>query len=252
MYFTPAQLTQLQDGYGAVAGKYFDLLSRFQSFSSTHLASSEYALHGFLRRLGTLQRCIDNVYSLYAPDRSDIPSREACVDLAINLQSFIFNVFGCLDNLAWIWVTEKQLKTAKGKPLAGSLVGFRMDVVLSSYSTEFRAYLDQLNDWFEYLENYRHALAHRIPIYVPPFVVNPANESLYNNLENQKNEAAKSRDFQKYDRLDAEQEKLGKFDPVMTHSFNEAARPVVFHIQMLADWNTVVEIAERFLKQPDW
>jgi len=33
-------------------------------------------------------------------ERFDKPSRNECLDLAINLQSFIFNVFGCIDNLA--------------------------------------------------------------------------------------------------------------------------------------------------------
>jgi hypothetical protein len=80
----------------------------------------EYVRHGFLRRLGTLQRCIQNIYFAYPPERSDIPSRNECVDLAINLQSFIFNVFGCIDNLAWVWAIENELTADLGgilKPL---------------------------------------------------------------------------------------------------------------------------------------
>jgi hypothetical protein len=247
MYFTPEQLKTLEDGYSTVSGKYHKLLSDYLSFSNAHPRSSEYILHGFIRRLGTLQRCIENVYSLYPPDRSDIPSRDTCLDLTINLQSFVFNVFGCLDNLAWIWVTEKQLTTAKGKPLTGNLVGFSRKNIYESFSPAYQRYLDGLNVWFKGMEDYRHALAHRIPLYIPPFAVHPTKHELYNDFENQKNEALRLKNFPRYDELDSEQEKLGHFNPAMMHSYVEGARPVVFHFQVLADWHTVAEIAEMFL-----
>jgi hypothetical protein len=252
MYFTPEQLRTLEDGYYTVSHNYQNLLSLYTSFSNTHPRSSEYILHGFVRRLGTLQRCIQNVYSLYPPDRSDIPPRDTCLDLTINLQSFVFNVFGCLDNLAWIWVAEKQLKTVKGKPLTGNAIGFSRRNIYESFSTEFQRYLDGLNGWFKGMEDYRHALAHRIPLYIPPFVVHPTKRELYNNFENLKNEALGLKDFSRYDELDSQQEKLGNFNPAMMHSYVEGTRPVVFHFQVLADWNTVAEIAEMFLTLQNW
>jgi hypothetical protein len=249
MNYTVAQLAQLQNGYFSIALTYQSLLLEYISFSNTHPASSEHILHGFVRRLGTLQRCIQNVYSLYHPERSDTPDRDTCVDLAINLQSFILNIFGCLDNLAWIWVTERHLTNAKGKPLAGILVGFSKDIVRNSFSTEFRDYLNTVKHWFDGLEGYRHALAHRIPLYIPPFGVTSENIARYNELETQKHEAMTHQDFQKYDLLDSDQEKLGKFNPVMMHSYKEEdVCPIYFHFQMLADWNTVVEIVDMFLK----
>jgi hypothetical protein len=226
MYFTREQLRTLEDGYYTVSRKYHTLVSQYISFSNAHPRSSEYILYGFIRRLGTLQRCIQNVYSLYPPDRSDIPSRDTCLDLTINLQSFVFNVFGCLDNFAWIWVTEKQLKTVKGKPLSGNLVGFSKRNIYESFSPKFQCYLDGLNGWFKGMEDYRHALAHRIPLYIPPFVVHPPKHELYNDFENQKNEALKLKDFPRYEELDSEQEKLGNFNPAMMHSYVEGACPV--------------------------
>jgi hypothetical protein len=35
----------------------------------------------------------------------------------------------------------------------------------------------------------------------------------------------------------------------MMHSFSEGAAPVGFHIQVRADWNTVVEMADKFLEE---
>jgi hypothetical protein len=149
------------------------------------------------------------VFSLYPPSRSDIPSRETCVDLAINLQSFVFNIFGCLDNLAWIWVIEHNVTNANNRSLRDIQVGFRKRIIKSSFSEEFRTYVDSLGQWFAYLEDYRHALAHRIPLYIAPFIVTPNNAAAFGALEAQKTEAMRQHDFIKYDELDEEQEHLG-------------------------------------------
>jgi len=45
------------------------------------------------------------------------------------------------------------------------------------------------------------------------------------------------------------QEALGTFTPWMMHSFLENAAPVAFHFQVLIDWNTIVEMADEFLKE---
>lgn len=60
-------------------------------------------------------------------------------------------------------------------------------------------------------------------------------------------EAAKKHDFREYDRLSTEQLRLGHFRPWVQHSFEEKAKPVVFHAQMLADFNTVDELAQKML-----
>jgi hypothetical protein len=48
---------------------------------------------------------------------------------------------------------------------------------------DFRAYLDTLEAWFAYLADYRHALAHRIPVYILPGNVCPKDVDAYNDLE---------------------------------------------------------------------
>jgi hypothetical protein len=84
-------------------------------------------------------------------------------------------------------------------------------------------------------------------------VVAPDKAASFGALESQKTEAMRQRDFIKYDELDEAQTKLGKFLPAMTHSLYTKDRYIIyFHSQLLADWNTVVEIAERFLRQPNW
>ena len=52
--------------------------------------------------------------------------------------------------------------------------------------------------------------------------------------------------FEEYEVLKQEQANLGIFYPWMTHSFIEEATLVVFHAQILADWATVVDMANTF------
>jgi hypothetical protein len=95
-------------------------------------------------------------------------------------------------------------------------------------------------------------MAHRIPLYVAPFVITHSNEAAYRSLEADKETALRQRNFELYDELDEAQENLGKFVPAMTHSLYAEDRYIVyFHGRTLADWNTIVEIGQRFLRQLD-
>jgi hypothetical protein len=184
-FYKPHQCADLQVGHCTVNPAYERLMIKYLSLRLANESAQEYARHGFLRRLGTLKRCIENVYSIYPPERFDKPSRDECLDLAINLQSFVFNVFGCLDNLAWIWVNERDLRDKRGKPLRAQQVGLRpgCETIRQSFSTEFQEYLITRDDWFGHLEDFRNALAHRIPLYVIPYTLYPDKLKVHNNLE---------------------------------------------------------------------
>jgi hypothetical protein len=53
------------------------------------------------------------VFDLIPPELEDIPTDDEAKDAAIQVQAFVINVFGALDNLAWMWVFERDLKEAK-------------------------------------------------------------------------------------------------------------------------------------------
>lgn len=250
-FYKSHQVAELRVGYYAVNPAYERLMFEYLSLRLTNEAAQEYARHGFVRRLGTLKRSIENVYSIYPPERSDKPARDECLDIAVNLQSFLFNVFGCIDNLARVWVNEKQVKDNQGRPLRDQQIGLRSryTAVRETFSAEFQKYLVSRDDWLGYLENYRHASAHRIPLYIAPYTLNPAKLEEHNDLERRKTEAQTNGDHRLWFILNTEQEDLGRFTPYMMHSFSEGAVPVAFHPQVLADWNTVVEIAGEFLQE---
>ncbi len=71
----------------------------------------------------------------------------------------------------------------------------------------------------------------------------------HNDIEKRKSEAHNERNYDLWLRLDAEQESLSTFTPWIMHSFSEGVSTVDFHFQVLADWNTVIEIADKFLME---
>ena len=54
-----------------------------------------------------------------------------------------------------------------------------------------------------------------------------------------------------YDALYEKQKQLGKFRPWMTHSLYGDTKQIVFHSQLLADFNTIYEVADKILIELD-
>jgi hypothetical protein len=251
MYYSDEALRMLAADYASLRGKLDYLLEKYITLGVTNRRAIEFARHGVPRRLKVMMRCITNVFEQIPPERTELPSRDELSDATINVQSFVFNVFGAIDNLAWVWMHEIGQKRADGTPIPDGHIGLGPDntSVRTTLSKDFQAYLATLDDWFKHMAKLRHALAHRIPLYIPPYVIEEKDQAAYTALEASMTEAVKKHDFAEYDRLAGEQLKLGRFRPWVQHSFEEKAKPVVFHAQMLADFNTVDELARKMLDE---
>jgi hypothetical protein len=249
--FSEKQLEQLRKDYALVTAKRVGLMGAFINRTYGDPRAKEFATHGFARRVKTLGKCMDNVFRILPPDRRDLPSMDEVTDATVSLQAFVLNIFGATDNLAWIWVREKGLTLGSGAPIPNVWVGLRKKpgYVRSTLSAEFQTYLTGLDDWFDMQENFRHALAHRIPLYVPPYGVPEGKVQAFQDLSDRMVSAMKRFDFVEYERLSGEQEALGVFRPEMTHSFEEQPGTIVFHAQMLADFNTIEEIGKKMLAE---
>jgi hypothetical protein len=88
-----------------------------------------------------------------------------------------------------------------------------------------RDYLASLGAWFAHIIDFRDALAHRIPLYIPPYIVSEKDDAAYEALEARKRA---TKDNDEYDGLCAEQHKLEAFHPVMKHALDDKKPPVVF------------------------
>jgi hypothetical protein len=250
-YYSDENIKILEDDRAHLRWRCLQLRQRFMGHQFRNEQATEFALQGFSRRLSTLVRCIENTLCTIPPDLDGIPTLDQTHDVAIQVQAFIFNVFGCLDNFAWVWVLEQNVTKPDGASLPPEWVGLRTQnkVVRDSLGQELRQYLEGMSDWFTYLEDYRHALAHRIPLYVPPFSVNPNNADRYRELERSIFALIVQRKNAEAQAQELERDSLRFFQPWIMHSWMGEARPIQFHTQMLTDFKTIEAIGARLLDE---
>jgi hypothetical protein len=66
------------------------------------------------------------------------------------------------------------------------VLGPKREEVRASFSSEMRACLNAHDEWFADVIDFRDALAHRISLYIPPFIVPPENVAEHDALEARK------------------------------------------------------------------
>jgi hypothetical protein len=251
MFYSAETLANLANAYSEVPRKISELTEGFVLAKLENERAVEFARHGVSRRLQTIERCIEKTFSVLPPEYDQVGSIETVSDAVIYIQAFIFNVFGCLDNFAAIWVFEKSVTKRNGKPLLPWSVGFskRCKEVRRSLSPVLQDHLKGLDKWYEHLERFRHALAHRVPLYIPPSVLDEKAEAKYRDLERQMAEALQEQRRNDYRTLFAEQRQLGSFRPWMVHSLTEKSPLVIVHPQLLSDVATLYELGVKFLEE---
>jgi hypothetical protein len=192
-YFSPENVATLNEGLEQIHGQSLNLRECYILRKYKSELAREYVTYGFCRRLIILVRAIDLVFEGLPPEREDVPGLDEVMDATIAIQSFVFNTFGCLDNLAWILRFEKDIKNEDGTELKYQQVGLgkKHTRMHSSFSNEFRAYLSSRQNWLDHLKEFRDALAHRIPLYIPPSIITPEAMNEYDELEHASDEAVR-------------------------------------------------------------
>jgi hypothetical protein len=144
-YFTQKHLVQLGEKFATIGPKTDDLVLKYVAHRFAEPKAREYAHYGFARRIQTLSRCIHNVFKIVPPEAAKIPSKTQLHDVQINIQAAIGNTYGCVDNLAWVWVYERGL----AQSIDRRQVGLRKHnkTLRDTLSTELRTYLDSVESW---------------------------------------------------------------------------------------------------------
>ena len=254
MSFSCADNERFNDALVALAeGKYDALVAAYAGKRFENEAARAFASQGFPRRLELMKQCILGSMEPFPPRISWAPSRFNFLDAVIHLQAFVVNARGCTDNLAHVWVREQELTGEDGAPLADAEVGFAPgnEAVLDSLSPEFASHLRDLGPWFEYLGRFLHALEHHVPLYVPGDTVSQETLRTFEEMGERIGDAELRGDREEADRMTRERSALVSFFPIVAHAFGEDAKKGVFQFQMMTDFETVVEIAQRLLLELD-
>jgi hypothetical protein len=162
-------------------------------------------------------------------------------DVEINLHAVVINIYGVPDNLAWVYVLEK------GIAIKPSRVGLFNKETQKHLPREVLLYVKRKTikeRHGKYAKNYRDALAHRIPLYIPPWSCTHEEGEKYRELEAMISEEMTKGNFDQVQKLTDEQGALRSVCLTFLHSFSDdqTCPPVYFHPQVIADARTVMEI----------
>lgn len=142
---------------------------------------AEHLQHGAARRLQIMARAQTNIFRLFTPSTEKPLQSDDLADVQINLHAFFINLYGVFENFAWAFVyrheLEAQLQT-RDVGLFHKKTGRYLPQKLADYLTS--AITVRWRN--EYLKTYRDALAHQVPLYVPPSVFTPEEADLYRTL----------------------------------------------------------------------
>lgn len=253
MPYTPEQQTDLVEKHTEVLAALQNLklqcVVQGQSLAEDS-PEREHLLHGAGRRVGVILRSLHRIFEIFPPNTERPLEQDVLMDVQIYLHAFVINLYGIFDNWAWAFVYRHDLEPRIGK---------RQNVSLFKESTRrylaapLREYLvsDGKAEWHErYLKSYRDALAHRIPLYIPPATFTPEESQRHNVLESEKIQNIWAANFPRVEEIWAEQAALGRPCMAFLHSYREegAPRPVLLHPQLISDAMAVVEFGELYLR----
>ena len=241
MKYSPDKVAEIRRAYAEVQSDLQDLVGDLPANLAPILKvekAKEYLTQGVCRRLGIIIRSMENIFSLHPVDRTELLSPDEQSDLAINLHAFLIHTHGIPDNLAWVYALENKLG------LKADHVGLFKKETKKALPDKVREYVNSeaIAGWHKtYAKNFRDALAHRVPPYIPPFVISSRNADRYNELQLQINTATARGEFGQVLELYEEQESIGQIALAYAHSLNEGS-PMILHPQIIVDARTVIEI----------
>jgi hypothetical protein len=251
MTYSEALIDNLINEYPTIVGELDSLATEcFMQGEKTDNARIEEHLHfGAVRRVRVLKRSLENIFTLFPPTAKQLLGPDELSDVQINLHAFVMNLYGVFDNWAWAFVIRHDLEAAIGKR---QRIGLFIEAtkkylppnILSSVS-------DPANSaWYEkYLKSYRDALAHRIPLYIPPADFTPEDSERFNQLQRELGESLRSSDLGRHMEAKRQQMAIGRpsFKFLTTLSDADELQPLWLHPQILTDARTVAEFGLRFL-----
>ncbi|WOE76530.1 hypothetical protein [Alterisphingorhabdus coralli] len=220
------------------------VLSR--SFNSDR--AEQFSREGFARRLGYLEHAMHRLDELYPPN-SIGASRDTVRDVELLIQAFVMNVFGALDNLAWIWALENNVKRPDGKDLRRTEVVFdgpKAKTLVKSLTPALCNVIADMKDWFAALRIYRDGVAHQIPIYIP-FLFNESEDIESKRLNDAIRDAIADGDHGLVVELYSKRNELGDYGALMALSVEHST--MMLHPQMVCDLATVVNLGEQMFTE---
>ena len=119
-------------------------------------------------------------------------------------------------------------------------------MIITANNPKLKSWVEVLeqSDWFSYLIEYRDTLAHRIPLYIPPYLVPKSDVTRFMELRQRLDELQGDDDSPEILRIERQLMDIGNFVPVISHDVKETRFNVYFHVQLISDLRTILKISE--------
>jgi hypothetical protein len=246
--YTDKQIVDYEKGRQDWINRAEELRYTVLCYSFNDPRAQKFSREGFFRRLITLDHAMRRLAEIYPPNTRNA-SRDTVRDVEILLQSFVMNVFGAIDNLAWIWAFERGVRHPCGKELRRTQVVFDgggAGRLYDSLTPALKQMIIEAKDWLNALRDYRNGVAHQIPIYIPR-LLNEDEVKKAACLNVAINDAIVARNYGLVNELFVKHNNLGDYGAVMALSAEH--REHIFHAQMVCDLATVVELGETLFSE---
>jgi hypothetical protein len=191
----------------------------------TNGKAQQYLRYGVGRRTQMILVAYCGIFDTIAPDRKEpLPLNEmAAVSRDLNI--IYINIRGALDNYAWCICHEREMsKTFKWVETQVGLFYrlFRNDAHLAN----LKSVLEEHSDWNDDLKSRRDPSAHRMPLYVPPAILNEAEAARHEAIWKERQEAIQKGEYERDTELANEQHRLGTFRPQFLHDPDDGGFPI--------------------------
>ena len=184
-----------------------------------------FVLYGAGRRFGMIWAAYRSILSIVTIGRKAPLSGDDVQAVSRDLNTIYINIVGTIDNYAWCLRQERG--SAAVHALPDARIGlFGKGFIGDACFSELRPQIVRFQGWFDELRTRRDPAAHRIPLSVPPAVLQPDDLNRYQAIDGEIGGAIRSLDFDSADRLRKEQEQLGQFRATFLHHPDEALIPI--------------------------
>jgi hypothetical protein len=246
--YSEENISMINYNYSSLQRKYENLVLKVVSFGErmSNSKAGEYFVNGVGRRLTIVHRCVVNIFHIFPCNRVAKLNEDERTDVDINLHAFLINIHGIIENLGLAIAFENHIiDGSKPESQQRREIGLFNKRFIDKVGGEIHEHFinPELMKWYrEYAVNFRDALAHRIPAYVPPAGLSDEEALKYNGIVMRLNQIQKIGWTPEISHLLDEIERLGVAYPSYVHSSSEKAKVVSLHPQILSDFLTVEEM----------
>jgi hypothetical protein len=192
---------------------------------------------GIGRRTKQIWLGLRTLLDVVHPEHTDPLQHESVEEVSRDLNVIYINIRGMLDNLAWCLAAEFGSGDAE-KLAPMSVYLFGRDFLKDNGLMEFADFLGTFMDWSRELKERRDPSAHRIPLSIPPAILDKAAQEKYARLQAEHDEVLKAayaisgdqeqrlKLFQEAGKISEAQSRVGTFKPLFGHDPSDGYMPI--------------------------